>query len=164
MIEAYSDFDWCGDKVDRKSTFGYLYWFLNASISWCSKNQSVVALSSCEVEYISSSKVACQILWLESLLEELKMEYKRQVQLFVDNKSTISSAKSLVSHGRSKHIETKFHFLRDQVSKGKLELIYCYTKLKIDDEGKSRIVILIVYTHYMIIVPFYIKLRYPNNY
>jgi len=73
LIEAYSDSDWCGDKVDRRSTFGYLFLFLNASVSWCSKKQSVVALDTCEVEYLASSEVACQILWLESLLEELKL-------------------------------------------------------------------------------------------
>ncbi|RDX77426.1 Copia protein, partial [Mucuna pruriens] len=113
-IEAYSDSDWCGDKVERKSTSGYLFKYLDAPISWCSKKQSVVALSSCEAEYIGSVEAACQSLWLEALLEEMKLQYERPVHMYVDNKSVISLSKNPVSHGKSKHIETKYHFLRDQ--------------------------------------------------
>lgn len=57
-------------------------------------------------------------------------EIKRPIQLMVDNKSAINLAKNPVSHGRSKHIETRFHFLRDQVNKGRLEVIYCPTDLQ----------------------------------
>lgn len=132
-IEAFSDSDWSGDKVDRKSTSGYFFRFLKAPISWCSKKQNVVALSSCEAEYIAVAQAACQVLWMESLLEELKLHYKKPVQLFVDNKSSINLAKNPIAHGRSKHIETKFHFLRDQVNKGKLEMVYCSTDVQAAD-------------------------------
>jgi len=84
---------------------------MNAPISWCSKKKNVVALSLCEVEYIAA-EATCQCSWLETLLEELKLEQKKPVQLFVDNKYAISLSKNPVFHGRSKHIETKFHFLR----------------------------------------------------
>ena len=70
MLMGFSDSDWCGDKVENKSTTGYLFKFLGAPISWCSKKQHVVALSSCEVEYIAACYAACQALWLDSLLEE----------------------------------------------------------------------------------------------
>ncbi|RDX60905.1 Copia protein, partial [Mucuna pruriens] len=106
---------WCGDKVERKNTYGYLFKYLDAPISWCSKKQSVVALSSCEAEYIGSAEAACQSLWLEALLEEMKLQYERSVHMYVDNKSAISLSKNPVSHGKSKHIETKYHFLRDQL-------------------------------------------------
>ncbi|RDX77397.1 Copia protein, partial [Mucuna pruriens] len=108
--------------VERKSTSGYLFKYLDAPISWCSKKQSVVALSSCEAEYIGSAEAACQSLWLEALLEEMKLQYEKAVQMYVDNKSAISLSKNPVSHGKSKHIETKYHFLRDQVSKGNLKI------------------------------------------
>lgn len=100
MIKAFSDSDWCGDKGERKSTQGYLFQFLNAPISWLSKKQDVVVFSLCETEYITSSQATCQILWLESLLEELKVEYKKLVQLYVDNKFSISLAKNPITHGR----------------------------------------------------------------
>jgi len=94
-------------------------------ISWCSKRQSVVALSSCESEYGAATMGAWQALWLETLLEELKLRDYKAMKLYVDNKSAISLAKHPVAHGRSKHIETRFHFLKDQVNKEKLRLEYC---------------------------------------
>lgn len=86
---------------------------MGAPISWCSKKQSMVALSSCEAEYVANAETTCQSAWLEAILDELKIEYKKLVQLLVDNKSATSLSKNPVSHGRSKHIETKFHYLRN---------------------------------------------------
>jgi hypothetical protein len=96
-------------------------------VSWCSKKQSVIALSSCEAEYVAGSLAACQANWLQSLLSEINIIADTTVVLKIDNKSAINLAKNPVSHGKSKHIETRFHFLRDQVTKGKLKLEYCST-------------------------------------
>ncbi|GAU24928.1 hypothetical protein TSUD_311630 [Trifolium subterraneum] len=115
------------DKVVRRSTSGYVFKFQNAPVSWCSKKQSVIALSSCEAEYVAGSLAACQANWLQSLLSEMKIIDNITVMLKIDNKSAINLAKNPVSHGKSKHIETRFHFLRDQVNKGKLSLEYCST-------------------------------------
>jgi len=95
--------------------------FSNIPISWCSKKQTVVVLSSCEAEYIVVAERTFQCIWLES------------VQFCVDNQSTINLAKNLISHGRSKHIETMFHFLREQVGKGKLGVKHCNTKKQVTD-------------------------------
>lgn len=127
---GFSDSDWCGDRVDRRSTMGYVFKFLDGPISWSSKKQSVVALSSCEAEYIAACSAACQALWLRSLLEEMHLWSGGVMQLLVDNQSAINLAKNPISHGRSKHIETKYHFLRDQVTKGKLELIFVKSELQ----------------------------------
>jgi len=81
VLKGWSDSDWCGDKVERKSTYGYLFKYMNVPVSWCSKKQNVVALSSCEVEYIASVEAACQCLWLESVLEELKLNYRKPVSV-----------------------------------------------------------------------------------
>jgi hypothetical protein len=64
---GYTDVDWCGDKDDRKSTADYVFMLENSPISWCARKQSIIALSSCEAEY-----VACQALWLTTLMEELR--------------------------------------------------------------------------------------------
>jgi hypothetical protein len=117
-LEGFSESDWCGDKDDRRSTSGYWFRFRNSPISWSSKKQSIVALSSCEAEYVAAAQATCQAVWLESLLN-------------VDNKSTISLARNPIAHGRSKHIETKYHFLRDQVSKEKLTIEHCNTNVQI---------------------------------
>ncbi|WVZ02011.1 hypothetical protein V8G54_022817 [Vigna mungo] len=127
VLEAWCDADWSGDQVDRKSTFGYLFKLMGASISWCSKKQAVVALSSCEAEYISAAEAVCQCAWVETILRELMIEHPKPTQLMVDNRSAISLSKNPISHGISKHIETKFHYLREHVSEGKLELVYCST-------------------------------------
>lgn len=128
---GYSDSDWCGDKDDKKSTAGYVFKFGTAPISWCSKKQSVVALSTCEAEYIVAAMAACQALWLEALMEELNLRDCSSMRLLIDNKSAIDLAKHPVAHSRSKHIETKFHFLCDQVSKEKLVLEFCRSKIKL---------------------------------
>jgi len=97
VLEAFSDSDWCGEKVGRRSTYGYLFKYLDAPISWCSKKQKFVALSSCEAEYIAASEAACQSLWLEVVLEELKLDYRKPVQLNIDNKSAINLSKKSYS-------------------------------------------------------------------
>lgn len=94
----------CRGKSDRRSITGYLFKFLGAPISWCSKKQLVVALSSFEVEYIAGSYAACQAIWLDSILKEMSVNVEKPMQLLIDNKSTINLLINLVSHGTSKHI------------------------------------------------------------
>lgn len=130
---GYIDSDWNGDIVDRKSTSGYLFMLGNAPISWCSKKQNVVALSSCEAEYIAAAQGAGQAQWIEKLLTEMNLKGDYVMKLRDDNKSAIDLAKHHVSHGRSKHIETKFHFLRDQVNREILELVYCKSSEQLAD-------------------------------
>lgn len=101
--------------------------FQGATVSWCSKKQQIVALSYCESEYVTGAVTACQAMWLNSLLEELKQIVEKPIKLWIDNKSAISLSMNPVSQGRSKHIETKFHFLREQVEKGIIEVCYCST-------------------------------------
>lgn len=114
--------------VERKSTSGYIFFLNEAPISWCSKKQSVVALSSCEVEYIARCYGACQSIWLKELLSELKIMKESAVKLRMDNISAINLAKNPIRHGRSKHIEVKYHFLRDMVNKERIELSHCKTE------------------------------------
>ncbi|XP_019431392.1 PREDICTED: uncharacterized protein LOC109338575 [Lupinus angustifolius] len=76
----------CSDKSDRKSTTG------NVHVSWCSKKQDVVALSSCEAEYITTNMSTCQVVWLDGLMKELRMKIEEKMQLMMDNKSTIKLA------------------------------------------------------------------------
>jgi hypothetical protein len=130
---AYSDAERCGDKQDTKNTSGYLFKFLNAPISWCAKKQLVVALSTYESEYIAEWMAACQAVWLENILKEMVIEVRRPIALFIDNKSAISLARNPVLHGRGKHIEAKFYFLREQVNKGALQIFHCSTKLQLAD-------------------------------
>ena len=132
-LYGFTDSDWGGEKTDRKSTGGSMFLLGTGPISWSSKKESVVALSSCEAEYIAASMGACQAIWLDNLMQELMIKKEGDAELFVDNKFAISLAKHPVTHGRSKHIETRYHFLRDQVTKGILRLSYCRTDMQLAD-------------------------------
>ncbi|CAL0319322.1 unnamed protein product [Lupinus luteus] len=133
QLKAYTDSDWCGDQVDRRSTMSYVFFLGEAPISWSSKKQDVVALSTCKAEYIAACNGACQGVWIQALMKELSLSNGEAVELKVDNQSAINLAKNPVFHGRSKHIEIKFHYLRDQVAKGRIKLQHCETDLQIAD-------------------------------
>ena len=92
-----------------------------------------MALSTCEAEYIAGVVAACQAVWFLNLLHDLKVEVEKPLKLMIDNKSAIDLAKNPVLHGRSKHIETKYHFLRNQVQKGVLEVLHCSTQKQLAD-------------------------------
>ena len=130
---GYSDADWCGDKIDRRNTTSFVFMLQGAPISWSSKKQPIVALSNCEVGYVVGSSVACQANWLQNVLEDLMIKLKHLIKLLIDNKSAINLAKNLIAHGKSKHIETRFHYLRDQVNKFKIKVEYCSTMDQVVD-------------------------------
>lgn len=104
-----------------------------APISWCSKKQGVVALSSCEAEYVIALFEACQASWLSILLEEIGLCKTGAMNMLMENKSAMDLAKNHVAHGRSKHIETRYHFLRDQVNNEKMKLVHCKTVMQVAD-------------------------------
>jgi len=95
--------------------------FLNGSlITWCSQKQKTVALSSCEAEFMVAAAAACQAKWLRNLSVEVTCREPKPITVFVDNKSAIALMKNPVFHGRSKHIDTKYHFIRECAEKGEI--------------------------------------------
>jgi len=129
---GYSDADWAGDLDDRKSTSGYIFQMGGAAISWRSKKQTCVALSTAEAEYMALASTAQEAIWIRQLLSDLKQKSPATV-IYEDNQSTICMTKNPQFHGRAKHIDIKFHFVREQVSKGIIELKYCKTEDMIAD-------------------------------
>jgi Reverse transcriptase (RNA-dependent DNA polymerase)/Integrase core domain/GAG-pre-integrase domain len=119
---GYSDSDMAGDVDDRKSTTGVIYFLGENVVSWFSRKQKVVALSSCEAEYIAAASAACQGVWLESLRGDLLSQQTQKIKLRIDNKSAISLCKNPVYHDRSKHIDTRFHYIRQCVEEGRIEV------------------------------------------
>ena len=117
-----SDSDYAGDIDDRKSTSGMLYCLGSSPITWNSGKQKVVALSSCEAEYIAAAYGACQGVLLAQLLKDLVGGKPGAPILRVDNKSAIDLAKNPAHHERSKHIETKYHYIWKSVEDGKISL------------------------------------------
>uniref|UniRef100_A0ACD5U6F7 Uncharacterized protein n=1 Tax=Avena sativa TaxID=4498 RepID=A0ACD5U6F7_AVESA len=128
-----SDADLDSDVDDRKSTTGLIFFLGRSPISWQSHKQRVVAVSSCESEYIAAATTACQGIWLSRLLGELLNEKPRAPKLLVDNKSAISLSKNPVFHDRSKHIHTRYHLIREYVEQGDLEIDYICTERQLAD-------------------------------
>ncbi|KAL5824888.1 hypothetical protein ACOSQ3_020951 [Xanthoceras sorbifolium] len=111
-LMGYSDSDWGRDPEERKSTTGYVFYFGSTAFTWTSKKQPIVALSSCEAEYVAVSFIVCEAIWLRNLLAGLNHTQEGSTMIYVDNKSAIELSKNPIQHGRSKHIDTRFHFLR----------------------------------------------------
>ena len=127
-LYGFSDADWAGDVNTRKSTSGYICRIGGATISWKSKRQSIVALSSTEAEYVALSSATQEIVWLRSLLAAMGLEQKEATKLHEDNQGSISLSKNPKSHSRTKHIDIKFHYLREAVEKKEVNIIYCATE------------------------------------
>ena len=104
-----------------------------SAICWQSQKQKVIALSSCEAEYIAATTAACQGVWLRRMLGELLGQAGGTATLYVDNKSAIQLCKNPVFHDRSKHIETHFHFIRECVQDGKIAVEYVPTDEQLAD-------------------------------
>ncbi|KAJ0967732.1 hypothetical protein J5N97_024649 [Dioscorea zingiberensis] len=121
-LVGYCDSDLAGDIDDRKSTMGTVFFLGSSLITWLSQKQKIVALSSCEAEYIAATSATCQGIWLARLIADLLKKEPEKFELRIDNKSTISLCKNPVHHERSKHIDTRYHFVRECVEEGKMEV------------------------------------------
>ncbi|WVZ50368.1 hypothetical protein U9M48_001626 [Paspalum notatum var. saurae] len=130
---GYSDNDVAGDVDSRKSTSGILFFLGESPISWQSAKQKVVALSSCEAEYIAAATNACQAVWLAQLLAEIRDSAVSKPMLRVDNKSAISLNKNPVHHDRSKHIDIRFHLIREYAHSGQIEVKFISTQEQLGD-------------------------------
>ena len=132
-LAAYTDSNYAGDTEDRKSTSGYAFLLSSGAVAWSSKKQPVVTLSTTEAEFIAAAACACQSIWMRRILDELGFERSKCTDIFCDNSSTIKLSKNPVMHGRSKHIDVRFHFLRDLTMDGIVKLEFCGSKDQLAD-------------------------------
>ena len=121
-LEGYSDSSHNVDIDDGKSTTGHVFYLGDSPITWCSTKQEIVALSSCEAEFMAATEAAKQAIWLQELMSEVVNEECRKMTIRVDNKSAIQLARNPVFHGRSKHIHRRFHFIRECVENEQVEV------------------------------------------
>ena len=126
-LSGYCDADYAGDRIERKSTSGNCQLLGNNLISWASKRQSTIALSTAEAEYISASLCTTQMLWMKHQLEDLQI-FESNIPIFCDNTAAICLSKNPILHSRAKHIEIKHHFIRDYVQKGIVTLKFIDTE------------------------------------
>ncbi|RVW42604.1 Retrovirus-related Pol polyprotein from transposon RE1 [Vitis vinifera] len=121
------------DVDDRKSTSGYVFLLSEGAVAWYSKKQPVVTLSTTEAKFVAAASCACQGVWMRRVLEKLGHSQGKCTIVLCDNSSTIKLSKNPVMHGRNKHIDVRFHFLRDLTRKGVVELKHCGTQEQVAD-------------------------------
>jgi hypothetical protein len=127
QFAGYTDADWAGNAADRRSTSGYAFTLGSATITWSSKKQPIVALSSTEAEYRGAAVATCEAIWLKRLLKDLHEEVSDSTVIYSDNLNSIQLAKNPVFHAQTKHIEVHYHFVHERVLSGEVELQYVST-------------------------------------
>jgi hypothetical protein len=133
---GYSDSNWAGDHDTRRSTSGYIFNIGSGAISWSSKRQPTVALSSCEAEYVGQTNAIKEAIWLKQFLAQVHVDQFNSPSatiIFCDNQGAISLANNPVFHARTKHIAVHHHFGREKVQSGDVELKYTPTELQVAD-------------------------------
>lgn len=139
-LKAYVDSDWGGNLENRHSCSGFVTFLGGAPISWATKKQKCVALSTMESEYIALSEVTKEIVYLRELLNHMKQSkfVTKETQVFCDNQSAISLCTNNVYHARSKHIDIRFHFSREAQEQGHIKVDYkCTNDMAADILTKS---------------------------
>ena len=119
---AYADADWAGDKTDRKSITGWIAKVNGDPVSWTSKKQSVVSLSTCEAELYAESAAVQELMWLRGLLKELGLPSSAPSVLYGDNQSTVKVSENGIRSERTKHVDIKYHFVTDVLEWGEVKL------------------------------------------
>lgn len=135
-MEVWTDSSWGEDPDNSRSTSGYVVMMAGGPVAWKSTKQQSVALSSTEAEYMAQTAAATNVMWTRGLLKELKIQGAipdRASVIYADNQGTIKLANNPTFQKRSKHINIRYHYTRDLIDQGKIELEYRSTKEMIAD-------------------------------
>jgi hypothetical protein len=124
-LSGHTDSDFASNLDDRKSTSGHVFHLGTNLISWASKKQPTVSISSAEEEYFIATSASGQAMWLRRILKDMSHIEKDQTPIFCDKTSTIALSKNHVFHKKTKHIDTRFHFIRELVNNGDIALQLC---------------------------------------
>jgi len=125
---GYCDSDWAADTDDRRSTSGYMFVLSGGSIAWATQKQRTVALSSTEAEYIALTECVKHAQWTASLLKQLDFDIDLPIALFSNSLGARAIASNNVYHKRTKHIDIKYHYIRDTISTGQVSIEAVSTK------------------------------------
>ncbi|KAI3758325.1 hypothetical protein L6452_05885 [Arctium lappa] len=131
-LTAYTDADHAGCKLDRKSTSGCCQLLGNKLVSWSSKKQNCVSTSTAEAEYVAAASCCSQVLWMRTQLRDYGQQFDR-IPILCDSKSAIAISANPVQHSKTKHIDVRYHFLKDHVEKGTIEMYFVPTELQLAD-------------------------------
>eukprot|EP00253_Pinus_taeda_P036168 PITA_36168 len=121
-LVGYTDSDWPGSVVDRKRTSGYVFHLGSGAVSWASKKQPIVSLSTTEFEYVVATTTMCQEVWMRRMLRYLCHDQEGTTTIFCDNTLAIEFSKNYVFHKRTKDIDAKYHFIRELINNDEIVL------------------------------------------
>jgi hypothetical protein len=124
QVHGYTNADRVGNVSNRRSTSGFMFSFGSGAVSWSSKKQPIVALSSTEAEYRGVIIFACEVVWLQKLLSDLGQLVDVPIVIYCDNINSILLANNSIYHGRTKHIEVHYHFIREKFLAKEIDLIH----------------------------------------
>ncbi|GJR82674.1 hypothetical protein Tco_0153459 [Tanacetum coccineum] len=131
-LEAYSDSDYAGANLDRKSTTGGCQFLGRRLISWQCKKQTIVATSTTEAEYVAAANCCGQVLWIQNQMLDYGFNFMN-TKIYIDNESTICIVKNLVFHSKTKHIAIRHHFIRDAYEKKLILVLKIHTDDNVAD-------------------------------
>ena len=129
-LHAYVDADWAGCPDTRRSTTGYVIKLAGSPVSWSSRRQRTVAMSTCEAEYVAGYKATQEITWIQNMINDLRIEALEvtSTPLLIDNNAALKLTRNPELHDRTKHIELKYHFLREMTLSGRINAQRVSTK------------------------------------
>nr|GFA23795.1 retrovirus-related Pol polyprotein from transposon TNT 1-94 [Tanacetum cinerariifolium] len=131
-LTAFSDADHAGCIDSRKSTSGRIQFLGDKLVSWMSKKQNCTTMSSAEAEYVALSASCAQVMWMRTQLQDYGFNYNN-ISLYCDSQSAIAISCNPVQHSRTKHIHTRYHFIKEQVENGIIELYFVRTEYQLAD-------------------------------
>ena len=129
---AYTDSDYGGCQVDRKSTSGSCQFLGGKLVSWSSKKQNCVSTSTAEAEYVAAASCCSQALWMQTQLRDYGYTFNK-IPILCDNKSAIAISANPVQHSKTKHIDIRYHFLKHHVEEGNVEMYFVSTEFQLAD-------------------------------
>lgn len=130
---AYCDSDWAENKFDRKSQSGMYCYINGGAVMWSCKKQSVVALSSAEAEYVSISECCKEVIWLERIAKHFGINLVNPIEILTDSQSAMAMTNNGKFNHRTKHVDTKFHFIKDLIATKTISLKYHPTETNVAD-------------------------------
>ncbi|KAL5581648.1 hypothetical protein UlMin_014090 [Ulmus minor] len=133
-LEGFIDADYAGNLYNRKSTTAYMFCLNDCCICWKSQLQPIVALSTTKAEYIAATEAIKEVLWLQGLLKELKL-LEDKATVYTDSQSALHLCKNPVFHERTKHVDVKYHFIREKVTDGSIIVEKISTKDNLANAG-----------------------------
>lgn len=138
LVEGYVDSNYAWDKDTKKSTTAYQFLINGNCVSWKSQLQHVVTLSTAEAEYIAATEGVKEGIWIQGLLRELH-EFQGTTTLFSNSQSAIHLCKNIVFHDRTKHVDIKYHFIREKITHGIINIAKVSTDDNLSDCGTKMV-------------------------